>query len=145
MTNDATAILADTQAYGFRFAEEDVSKGRGNDKRVIGSGPILIITDPVTFEEHFPGRIAAMLDGSSARVVSQRVVRDTWDSWLATMPDERGPKPESEGLKVKVLSAVLGVKARTPSVVEVKVYMLPDGTETKDQQEALDAWKEANS
>lgn len=139
--HDITAILADTQAYGFTFVVEDVSEGEGNDRQVIGAGPILVITKPLTFEQHFPGRIQAMLDGSSARVIGQRVVRDAWKAYRKPKQGEARPdKPTTEALKPRVLNAILGVKARTPVVVERKVYALPDGSTTQDRAAFLAAW-----
>lgn len=139
---DTNDVLMNTDQHGFVFKVEAVSDGRGNDKQEIGSGPILVITDPITFEGHFPGRIAAMLDGTSARVISQRVVRDAWKSYRKAMQDERGAKPSEDELKPRVLRAVLGVRQRTTATrtVEVQVYVLQDGSTTQDKDKFLDNW-----
>lgn len=130
--NDVSAIVANPQQYGFTFSEEEVSKGTGPDAMSLGTGPVLIITDPVAFEQHFPGRIVAMLDGSSARVISQRVIRNCREK------DRTCKSPE---LKPKVLNAILGVRAKaSPVVIEKKVYVLPDDTTTTDLAEFKSAW-----
>lgn len=138
--DNLSAILQDSDAYGFQFVVEDVREKDENTSIVIGQGPILVITKPTLFEEKFPGRIAAMLDGSSARVISQRVVRDGWKQYRKAKPDERGDKPTTDSLKPRVLNAILGVKARTPVVIERKVFALPDGSTTQDEAEFRQAW-----
>lgn len=138
---DLSAILADTTAYGFTFAVEEVSEGEGNDRQVIGEGPLLVITKPLTFEDKFPGRIVAMLDGSSARVIGQRVVRDAWKAYRKPKEGEaRPPKPTADALKPRVLNAILGVKGRVAATIEVRVYALPDGSTTKDLEQFRQAW-----
>ena len=132
MSHDVSEIVANPQQYGFTWSEEEVSKGTGPDSVSLGTGPVLIVTDPVAFEQHFPGRIVAMLDGSSARVISQRVVRN------AREKDRTCKSPE---LKPRVLQAILGVRAKAaPVVVEKKVYVLPDDTTTTDVAEFKAAW-----
>lgn len=139
--HDISAILADTTAHGFTFAVEEVSEGEGNDKRPLGQGPILVVTNAELFESEFPGRIVAMLDGSSARVIGQRVVRDAWKAYHRPKQGEaRPPKPEVESLKARVLNAILGVKTRAATVIERKVYALPDGGTTADEAAFRSAW-----
>jgi len=101
--SDITAILADTTAHGFAFVTEDVAEGVGPDKRTLGKGPVLVITDPTLFERSFPGRITAMLDGSSARVIGQGAIR------RALKKDHKASDAEMRPL---VLSSILAVKAR---------------------------------
>lgn len=137
---DSNAILKDTKAYGFEFAEESVSEKQGNTSIEVGKGPILIITNPGLFDQKFPGRIVAMLNGSSPRVISQRVVRDAWTQYRSEKAEKRGPKPDMESLKPRVLNAILGVKSRGPVVVERKVYVLPDQSTTDNEAEFRKAW-----
>lgn len=130
---DQSAILADTAAYGFVFVMDEIRTDKGDTS--LGNGPILTVTNPALFESHFPGRIAAMLDGSSARVISQRVDR-------AVLVNTR--LPEDTRLAVlgpKVLNAILGVKTRgAPVLITEKVFELPDGSTTKDKAEFMAAW-----
>ena len=140
--SDMTNILADPSEYGFEWLIEDVREGKGDKARVLGPGPIMRITDPMIFADHFPGRIEGMLDGSSCRVISQGKVRTQYQQWEKAMPNERGPKPTIDGLKPLVLGAVLGVRAKSRTVVtvEVKVYPLPDNTTTTDLNEFKSAY-----
>lgn len=131
---DISAILADTAAHGFTFVMSPVSTDHGDT--LLGNAPVLVIQDVMKFEASFPGRIGAMLNGSSPRVISQRVTRDLL---------EKTHIPEGERMKAlspKVLAAILGVRSRTQTVVTVteKVFELPDGTTTKDIAEFKAAW-----
>ena len=132
MSHDVSEIVANPQQYGFAWVEDEVSKGTGPDAVSLGTGPVLVVADPVVFEQHFPGRIVAMLDGSSARVISQRVVRNA---------REKDRTCKSAELKPRVLQAILGVRAKAaPVVVEKKVYVLPDDTTTTDVAAFKAAW-----
>lgn len=126
-----SAILANPSAYGFVFQYENVSTDKGETD--LGPAPVLVITDPIKFETNFPGRITAMLDGSSARVISQRVTRDA-------LTKVRIPEADRKSLEPKVLNAILGVKSRGPVIVEVRTYVLPDGSTTKDEAQFRSAW-----
>lgn len=129
--HDISAILANTSEYGFVFKYEDVNTDEGETN--LGKAPVLVITDVGKFESHFPGRITGMLDGSSARVISQRVTRDA-------LKKTRIPESSRNSLEPKVLNAILGVKTRGPTIVEVQVYALPDGKTTTDQAAFRAAW-----
>ena len=129
--DNTSAILAKPQDYGFNFVYETVSTDKGETD--LGNAPVLVITDAPKFEANFPGRILAMLDGSSARVISQRVTR-------AALTATRIPEGERKSLEPKVLNAILGVKSRAPVVIEKQVYILPDGTATPALDVFAAAW-----
>lgn len=120
-------ILKNVSEYGFDFVSETVRTDNGKD--ILGNGPILVVRDVLKFDSAFPGIIRASLDGSSIRVISQRVVRN------ALKKNRRATDSE---LRVAVLSAVLGISTRTSLV-----YVLPDGSTTTDKDAALEAWKQA--
>lgn len=130
--DNISAMLAKPSDYGFSFVYEDVFTDEGETN--LGKAPVLVITNPVVFDKHMPGRIVAMLDGSSARVISQRVTRDT-------LKKTRLPEAERKALEPKVFAAIMGVKSRAPIVVEKKVYVLPDGSTTEDLAAFKSAWK----
>lgn len=132
--HDISAILADTKKYGFVLVSDSIRTDRGETD--LGTGPILTVVDVAVFDREFPGRIAASLDGSSFRVISQRVDRDL-------LQKTRIPEPERMAvLGPKVLNAILGIRSRTATVVVVteKVYAMPDGSTTKDEAEFRMAW-----
>lgn len=133
--NDVSATLArplmEPEKYGFHFVYEDVNTDKGETN--LGKAPVLVITDVVKFEQNFPGRITAMLDGSSARVISQRVTRDA-------LTKTRIPEADRKSLEPKVFNAIMGVKSRAPIVVEKKVFGLPDGSTTTDEAAFRAAW-----
>lgn len=128
---EQSAILAKPSDYGFQFVYEDVFTDNGDTN--LGSAPVLVITDPIKFEQQFPGRITGMLDGSSARVISQRVTRDT-------LKKTRLPSDQRKTLEPKVLNAILGVKTRAATIVEVKVYAMKDGSTTTNEAEFRSSW-----
>lgn len=130
MSYDIANIVANPQQYGFEWVEDEVSTGTGPDKVSLGTAPVLVIVDPVAFEQHFPGRIVGMLDGSSARVISQRVTRNA---------KEKDRSLKSADLKPRVLNAILGVRAKAVATVQ-KVYVLPDDTTTTDVAVFKAAW-----
>lgn len=129
--DNISAILAQPANYGFMFQYEPVATDEGETD--LGKAPKLVVTDVALFEKSFPGRILAMLDGSSAAVISQRVTR-------ASLKANRLPESERKALEPKVLNAILGVKSRAPVIVEKKVYALPDGSTTDDLAAFKQAW-----
>lgn len=124
---EISAILQDTLAYGFEFVSGAVNTDEGDMS--LGQGPILTVRDLGKFEASFPGRIAAMLDGQSARVISQRVIRTKRSKDSSVKYDE---------LKILVLNAILGARAKP--TLTVKVYALPDGGTTPDLAAFKAAW-----
>lgn len=131
-------VLADTMAYGFEFVWSNVSTDEG--KTDLGIAPILKINNVEKFEKFAPGRIVAMLNSSnSPRVASQGVTRPF-------LIKNRLPNNERDRavLKEKVLARILEMREVQTITREVPVYVLPDGTSTKDQAAALAAWKNSH-
>ena len=128
---DIAAIIETPEDYGFNWAYGKIEK----DSMVLSAqAPHIVITDVAKFQDKFPGIILNVLNGSnSVRVGCQSITRSTL--WA-----DRNTTPET--LKQKCLAWLLGVKAATVTTVEV--YVLPDGSKTKDKAEALKAWSEAN-
>jgi len=129
-------VLANPLNYGFEFVADEVkTDGQGDKGTSLGDGPILTVRNVGQFSNAFPGRIEGMLDGSSARVISQRVIRNA---------RKHNSRISYEALKPLALAAVLGVRAPRVSTVEVKVevqvFPMPDGTTTRNRAEFLEAY-----
>lgn len=124
-------ICAKPAEYGFEFLMGEVSTEKGTVS--LGMAPIVHILDVLKFNAAFPGVIPSLLDGSSARVLSQAATRAAL---------EKNHSVKLVDLKVLALGRVLGVKVKTVQVVEkeVPVFPLPDGTTTKDRAEFLAAY-----
>jgi hypothetical protein len=101
-------ILVNPLAYGFEFVSDVVRTDNGRD--VLGNGPILTVRDVLQFEASFPGKIAASLDGSSFRVISQRVIRDML---------KKNRRAEWSEMCSAVLSAILGIRQRTAQLPQL--------------------------
>src|SRR5882762_4156262 len=97
-------ILADTKAHGFEFQSETVHQDGTPYK-----AEIVRITDVLLFEAAFPGVIIKDENGSSRRVASQAISRNS-----------RGKKSPRQ-LWVANIKQLLGVEEQT--VREVEVYM----------------------
>jgi len=127
-------VLANPLNYGFEFVADEVkTDGQGDKGTSLGDGPILTVRNVDLFSKAFPGRIEGMLDGSSARVISQRVIRNA---------RKHNSRISYEALMPLVLAAVLGVRAPRVSTVEVEVsvFPMPDGTTTRNRAEFLEAY-----
>lgn len=96
------AIANASELHGFIWSIEPVSRADGNTKVELGKGPILIVTDPTSFEVQFPGVILGSLDSSSIRVKAQSVVR------RMLLKDRRA---SVEDMEVAVVQAVAGIRS----------------------------------
>ena len=119
-------MLPDTDGMGFEWSLENVER----DKTDLGKVPIPVVTDVLVFNERFPNRVLAALNGQSIRVGAQRVGRDM--RWKTSGIDS-GIIGES------VLAWLRGLPARRASVVvtEVRIYIATDGTEFNNKEECM--------
>lgn len=102
MTPQWEEIASAPEKYGFVWSIEPVSRADGNAKVVVGQGPIMIVTNPTSFEVQFPGVIIGSLDKTSIRVKSQSVVR------RMLLKDRR---VSIQDMKVAVVQAVAGIRS----------------------------------
>lgn len=126
--SDNSEILANPSDFGFEWSLEHVSTdGQGDKGTDLGEVPILVVTNVARFETAFPGRIMASLDGSSIRVISQRVVRSK---------REKNRSISAEDLKPLVLDAVLGIRAKAVRVDTLAAFAASQGL-TVEELKAL--------
>lgn len=128
------SVLAMVAAAGFRVAMETVSRqpdGQG-DKIALGEAPILI---PVDLDKIQAAGIdvCALMNGQGTRVPCQSIMREGirkgWDA---------------DTIVTRELNRLKGIRAAsTPTVVERKVYLGPEGEEYATKDEALEAWANA--
>jgi len=116
---EKNAILAKPEDFGFEFLTETVHKyGKGF---VV---PLLRVTNIPKFEEAFPGVIRKALDGSSIRVIGQRIVRDA--------SADRGVKDTGQ-LQTLLVNYLLGIEEAPAR------YVAADGKAYATQEEAAKA------
>lgn len=111
---------------GIEWSEEQVRRQNGDnasDKAALrGTAQIPVVKDLDKFVAHFGANcVLGIMDGTSVRVMAQDVNRRL----LAKGAD-------AESIREAVYNRLKGVRNATIATVrEVKVYMLPDGTQYK--------------
>lgn len=118
------------EARGISWAEEEVSELAGEhatDKRSLGMAQIPVVKDLSKFvAEYGEGAVLGSLDGTSIRVMAQDVNRTGLRKRLT-----------KEEIRQRIDGRLRGIRARgVPSVKEVTVYALPDGTKYTGTNEA---------
>lgn len=113
----------DWSSRGISWVEEDVSKQHGDhatDRVVIGKAVIPVVSDLTLFvAEYSEACVLGIMDGTSIRVMAQDVNRSGIAKKLST--DE---------IKSRIDARLRGIRNRPVggvTVVEVKIYMLPNG------------------
>lgn len=120
-----------TAEHGFEWVIEPVSKQAGpnkSDRKIVGKGPILRVTDVAKFDATFPGVILACLDGSSIRVKAQGVVRPMLIA---------NPNVSIDDMKDAVINNLKGVRSARRAAAPVFVGL--DGKNYATQTEAAQA------
>jgi hypothetical protein len=105
-------ILADVSAFGFSWSLEPVRTDNGRD--VLGMAPIMVVTEITKFALGFPGKIEACLDGSSVRVISQRITRDML---------KKNRRVSVAEMQQAVVSGILGIRTRASLPADYADYL----------------------
>lgn len=131
MTQEMLAKLCgnDTAEFGYEWRTGDVSNGSGNDKQLLGPAPYVYATDVEKFNATFPGIALDSINGTSVKVKCQDATRTLLEKNIRATVAE---------LRRAVINRLRGVKMRSVSVVEKRIYCATDGTEFTDKQEMLD-------
>lgn len=133
MTADQMAEMVsdDTlEKFGFVWKLGDIgSGGTGPDKRILGQTPYVYIENVRKFDETFPGIAQGAMNGTSIKVTCQDVTRTLMEK------NQRTPVKE---MRTAVINRLRGVKARSTTVVEKRIYLAIDGTEFNSAAEATE-------
>jgi hypothetical protein len=120
---DTSALIQDGNAAeaGFEWKSGEVQyrpDPKQSTKVSLGKNvPYVRVTDVGRFETYFPGVILQALDGTSVLVACQAVTRRMLKAVRAG-----APKPTDEQLRIAVINALRGIKARGGVVIQIRAF-----------------------
>lgn len=118
------------EEIGIVWDTDEVARGTGNDKRVIGIAQLPVIDDLDKFVQHFgTAAVIGPLNGTSHRVQAQAVARREIEKNLAKPPAARMERDRfAEHLREQVYLMLRGIRATPSRATQVFVAPLPDGS-----------------